>query len=280
MDAFIIANLDFVFFAYFIGFLTLLTSCFLLQRVQPENKFWLYLGFACFSFLLSLLMYVIRNFMDYYSSFLFVLEIFFMSLAFLMFIQYSRRQRWTAWIITLFILIVVLGAVYNGIKGVDMFIQAIVGPVSCIWLSYVILTTFPIERKTCSRAMAISILIFGVVQFVIATFPPESLLVTKIYFLAFIDIMFINLVVWRWFRKVVSDQIGINRKIYISLVVFLFVLVASWLVVDYAGKIEEQRSAQELLSRARTAAAAVNPERVIKITGSIKDLNDPDYIRL
>ncbi len=280
MDAFIVANLDFVFFAYFIGFLTLLTTCFLLQRVQPENKFWLYLGFASTSFLLSLLLYVIRTFQDYYSPYLFVLEIMFMSITFLIFIQYARRQRWTAWIISLFVLVVVLGALYNGIKGVDMFIEAIVGPISSIWLAYVILTTFPIERKTCSRAMAISIFIFGVVQFVVAIFPSESPIVTKIYFLAFINIMFMNLVVWRWFRKVVSDQIGVNRKIYISLVIFLFVLLASWLVVDYAGKIEGQRSGEELLSRARTAAAAVNPERVIKVTGSIQDLKDPDYIRL
>ena len=289
MLTFVTNNLDYLFFSYFIGFLTLLTTSFLLKRLQPNNKFWFFLGSASTAYMLSLVVVVFRYWYGYKVFYLTILEVLFVSATFLLFIEYSRQVALSRykinikqkWVVIFFLVLVGIGLLIDGIDGANVYVRMVLGLISCCWFSFSIISTNPIERQLCSRVTALVIVVFGVLQFVTSIYSLKETIAVKSYFIGFIAIMLMNLVLWRWFRKLASDQSSIGKKIYSSLVVFVLVLVAGWFFVDNYGKREAKNLEFSLLSRARTATAAVNPERVKKLVEKdIQNIKDADYVRL
>lgn len=83
-------------------------------------------------------------------------------------------------------------------------------------------------------------------------------------------------------RTEAEDEVRGKRPVcsFIQLIVILAIVALGWLLTYEVGKNVEDEAKRNLLYRAKTAAAAVNPERVKKLTGTPDDLASPDYRRL
>lgn len=66
----------------------------------------------------------------------------------------------------------------------------------------------------------------------------------------------------------------------IPLTALLFIIMCGFVFTAYIGSAAEEEAKKSLLSRALTAAAAINPERVARLTGTPADKNNPDFIRI
>ncbi|HOW16985.1 MAG TPA: hypothetical protein PK443_04650, partial [bacterium] len=170
MTSFIINNIDYIFFIFIISLLTLVTTSYLLKRVQPSNALWSYLGLACFFYMISVLFVILRGIRGYEIMYLNFFEILFAFLAFYSFLEYARletRRKFGInihryWFVAILALSIATGLLIGkGMVSVNIAIRILVGVCSCWWVAYIVLRVMPIERKQCSISLAISIFIFS-----------------------------------------------------------------------------------------------------------------------
>jgi len=72
-----------------------------------------------------------------------------------------------------------------------------------------------------------------------------------------------------------------ERKWERTLLLLMFcALIAGWLATDWIGHNREQMLRNNIKAWVETAAAGINEQRVMSLTGSQNDVRNPDYIRL
>ena len=62
--------------------------------------------------------------------------------------------------------------------------------------------------------------------------------------------------------------------------ILLAVLISGWLFTGFVGRNSDQRIRKDILNQTAFATAALNPEHVKRLTGTLADLKHPEYIRL
>jgi PAS domain S-box-containing protein len=77
----------------------------------------------------------------------------------------------------------------------------------------------------------------------------------------------------------VKEKIKKNYGMQLTCIL-LAVLISGWLFTEFVGRNSDQRIRKDILNQAAFATAALNPERVKRLTGASADLKHPDYIRL
>lgn len=73
-----------------------------------------------------------------------------------------------------------------------------------------------------------------------------------------------------------------KKQAYIFRAVFLFTgfITLSWFITEGVGRYYKESTSRELITKANTGAAAVNPRRVSTLSATSADLENPDYMRL
>ena len=96
----------------------------------------------------------------------------------------------------------------------------------------------------------------------------------------------ITALVWEYYQ--ISYQLtcpeieGQIKKFYQlkTMVMLIVILILGGIYTEFAGKEEEQQVRNEILKQTKIATAALNPGRVMSLTGTVADLGHPDYIRV
>ena len=73
-----------------------------------------------------------------------------------------------------------------------------------------------------------------------------------------------------------------RRKAHVVWVVFLYLIfiILGWVITEGVGQSYKHLTDKDFIAQVNTAAAAVNPRRILTLSASAADLDNPDYIRL
>jgi signal transduction histidine kinase/CheY-like chemotaxis protein len=80
---------------------------------------------------------------------------------------------------------------------------------------------------------------------------------------------------WLHFDRIIKKNYGFHLTI-----ILLIVLIAGWLFTDYVGRAADRKARMDVLNQTTIAAAALNTESFMRLTGTTSDMNNPDYTRL
>jgi PAS domain S-box-containing protein len=98
--------------------------------------------------------------------------------------------------------------------------------------------------------------------------------------------LLITAMIWRYHQH--SRQLNwlkFDRKIkknyaFHLTFILLIVLTTGWIFTNFVGSNADRNAGRDVLNQTTIAAAALNPEYFMRLTGTTSDLNNPDYTRL
>jgi len=113
-----------------------------------------------------------------------------------------------------------------------------------------------------------------------------SLTGIPIQFIRGILALLITAMIWRYHQH--SRQVNwlnFDRKImknygFHLTIILLIVLITGWIFTDFVGRDTDRKARRDVLNQTTIAAAALDPEYFMRLTGTVSDLKNPDYNRL
>lgn len=272
MVEFVTHNLSYVFFSYGLAFLVLLFTSYLLHKVQPNNKLWGSLCTVSVLYILSIIVNIVRV-LSGDSNVLLLLETFFVGLAFIFLIEYSRTKAnkkygskiKKRWYLLLLLASIVTGAFVSGMSGVELYVRLVMGTVACLWASYTIHINAAVGKKECSTAFALAFLLFAVLQGLTDIFAPSTSIGALLYLLGIAVVLFASFILWGCFTNWFSEETGVWNRKKISVTVFIAFILLGWLFTYSLGRGIEKEMGTSLLYRAKVAAAGLGSEDLEKI---------------
>ncbi len=297
MYIFFVYNMDFMFSVYAMCLFSISIICFFLIKFDEDKVMWELLGLFSLIFSIHALFEIVTlepGLLKRYA----VAKTILLVLAYLCPIEYARiktRQKLQhksllgRWIYVPLLLFVAYEGYRTGdFSTVNTLSRYILGIFGGVWSAVAIIG---VKRKRDEYKVFIAIAIlavaFSLTNIIVPTvniFPAN--IINQDSFSNFVGfpIQFIRVLLSITLLVVIFfgfnlTGLSIRAKKYIATLFFLLI-IAGFFITRNIGISETLDADVVLLSRARTAAAAVNPRRLLTLTGSIKDLNNPDYKRL
>jgi len=305
MTEFFKSQMDYVYFFYGLGFFILAAACFLLFKMPVKKLPWQWLGL--FGFIHGL-----REWLDMVAFSVFnppifqYLRLIVLIISLVCLFEFARsgmfvlsKKSANPWIYVPIFSIILFGLFYGGIVMAEIFSRYLLGVIGGMWVACILFFRAE-ERKTshqslwlilaslCFVAYALSQLVGPKASFLPASFiNADSFLrilgIPIVVLRGFLAILIAGIFWVHWFFVELGTIYKFRTKVIQVVMAFSFlvlILFGGWILTEERGAVYEQGMRKDLLSRTRTAAAAINPARVKTLTGSPEDIGSPDFERL
>ncbi len=304
MSDFFAEQMDYIFFVYGLGFFILSIASFFLYKSQKNEPIWKWLGL--FGFL-----HGINEWLDMFSvsigdSDIFKnIRLFFLAASFMCLFELGRSSQqarsgkfFGRWIYVPMVLILAFGWVIEGATGVNIFSRYFFGVLGGVWAGAAIATR-PKAVKSGKQVdklfiyLGLIIILYAFTQMIVPVgkFAPAYFINIQTFkdftgvpiqlFRAVLSIL-AAVVLWFYFRSTDILPVSGNNisKKYIVVVVFLSILFFGWVITEEIGIYAKNEYSNSLLINTRIASSAVNPRRILTLTGTEADKTTDDFIRL
>ena len=304
MTDFFVVNTDYITFFSGVSFIILATMALPLVRRKEEILPWIY-G-VVFSLVYGIALWLEVIAMGLNESVAFKIgRIILYIISFSALLEFCRAATAMLnpkipgrWIHAPFLALALSGGI-SGIEGLNASVRYFIGLPGVLWTVWVLwrYRVFTQKRRVILTAAMIPVALFALVLAVVpppAPFPPASVLnegsfmsMTGFPIQLVLGIIAItaSFVAWRYGRalqpklSLAAKRIRIIREITLILLLII-VIFAGWGITDYSGKNSEDKERKNIANYIKTGAAAMDPDRVSRLTGTGADLASPDYRRL
>ncbi len=304
---FLRSQIDYIFFLYGLSFFILAGACFLLAKGEKKGNPWFWLGlFGLVHALnewLDLIAFIIAD------SFIFqVIRLIVLIVSFALLIEFSRKslsglgvKPIGVWAHILVLSLVYLGWLQSGFHGASIAAHSFLGFGAGLSASIIFFLRSSRSKPEYKPWLLLAGLVFGCYALtkLVTSQPPyflsATLLNQDVFFRIFsfpiqllrcILAMLSAFALWMyWYSSRYAIDLNLSlvrRKAHISRVLFSGIgfIILGWIITQGVGEYYKEITNQEFIAKVDTAAAAVNPRRLVTLSASADDLNNPDYLRL
>ncbi len=300
-------QLDYVFFFYGLAFLLLAAICAVMHQTSVRRLPWGWLGL--FGLLHGINEWLDMAALSFPDNIVFtVVRLLFMATSFACLLEFGRaglsalgEKALGRWIYLPLLACAACGGGFDGASGLNAVTRYAFGLIGGLWTAWTLVCDSR-QEVTVRRPLLVAAL--GMACYALATgfvvpqtsFFPASV-VNQASFLAWTGIpiqfvrgclaILITAAIWQYQQRLckqdVFAEIGRESKSpygFQLAISILTILVIGKVFVEWAGYSAEQTDRSHIVMMARTAAAGVNPGRVLNLTPVASNVNHPDYIRL
>jgi len=301
------SQIDYIFFLYGLSFFILAGACFLLTKNERKNNPWFWLGLFGLVHAANEWLDLIAIIID--DSFIFqVIRLIVLTVSFALLIEFSRKSLSNlgarsigAWIHIPILSLVYLGWLRSGLHGANIAAHCFLGFGAALGASVIFFVLARKAKPGLKAWLALTGIAFGCYAFtkLVTSQPPNFLSGTpfnqEIFFRSFgfpIQLLRCALAVWcsfalwvYWYSSQAWIDINLSapkRMAHIARVViccFIFIILG-WVITEGVGEYYKQLASKDFIAKVNTGAAAINPRRVLTLSASASDLNNPDYLRI
>lgn len=302
------SQMDYIYFLYGLGFFSLATVCFLLVKTHDKKLRWFWLG-------LFGLVHAVNEWLDLFAlmygdgSFFKLVRLAFLAVSFLFLFEFGRasfnilhKKKVPSFVYIFLFILLFMGWHWGGTDGLGIVSRYCLGFCgSCFVALVFFISAYQGEKglKTWRIVAGITFFSYGLTQLVIAKghvfIPPfltQEVFLKNFHFpiqlartiLAFVS----SFMLWSyWYLTwgasqqltLVKRDLGLKKILYAALILFV-AIVLGWFVIEGIGHRSTLQDEDKFLSRAETAAAAINPRSIKHLTASSSDLDQLTYSRL
>jgi len=282
---FISSQLDYIYFFYGFAFIALGVRALTVKNKEKEID-WTFLGWFGiihgFNEWLDLLAFSLGDSFYFKLVRIVIMLISFVALGEFGRTNYSKIKKrvpgsWIWWIP--FVLAVILGKM--DIISIGLHVRYLIAfPAAFMAGSYI----FKINREKKNRHLKV----LSVLLFIYAVL--AGLITSNAWFLNtfLVPIQLLRGICATWMaisignylmtKEVASKTLPKSVQLLLTLIVTL--LISGWFMVYTEGKTKENELKQHLLGETKILGAAINPERVKTLTGTMQDIDTVDYLRI
>jgi len=304
MTAFLSGQIDYIFFVYGLSFFVLAAIAVFLSVTRKDEPLWKLLAlFGLAHGAVEWLDLVALNVTD--NAWFNLARSILLIISFLFFVEIGRRgaagkYSWARGphLYLSIILVLSIGWNLDGLEGINAIARYVLGFGGGLWASWAVagyVRKANDKKSVCPhcRALAFFLGLYSVTQAVVpgADFFPARILNQEgfIHFFG-LPIQLVRAilslgmagVMWIYFRSPeVLPVAGRNwRQKYFPILYLTLLIVCGWLLTEGIGRQYRNDITDHLLRKANVAAAAINPRRVLALTGTTADKQTANYKRL
>jgi len=289
-------QLDYIIFFYGTAFFVLASACHIARKRGDDTLPWRWL------FLFSVA-HGLNEWLDLAylnlggGALLTVLRVSALTVSFIFLMEFGiaitlPRAAALKWLPVVLGVIPLLG-ISSGGAGVLSISRFTLGLAGGLWASAAFMSAARNKNNISLKAVAAIMMLYALETGLVvdaAPFFPASILNFETFFKATgIPIQFIKAVTIYAASVAILSFVQERTKVgqrqapfhfVLPLAAFLFLVITGFTFTAYLGRNAEENAKKYLLTRTMSGAAAINPERVAKLTGTPADIGSPDYIRL
>lgn len=306
MAEFLKSQLDYIYFFYGLGFFLISAMSFLSLSALSKKPYWKYLGIFG-------LIHGINEWLDlyalHYSNSVVELNIIRLGVLFFSFLFLFEFARLTSfeyrkntpgrWIYLPIFAVIYFFYLLFGLEGFNVSCRYFLGFTGALWSGLIIFVASadqPKHIRNNLKAVAFCFILYSLSQLVVPYLNifPAALINTDNFFKTFsmpvqlvrgLLALFIAFFMWSaWYYAIYAkyklSPLAKKSEIRIPIFILVIVLLSGWALTDFFGNYARQELSNQLVTEASTAAAAINSERVLALTGTPQDTSNPHYVRL
>ena len=309
MEQFFRSQLDFIYFVYGLGFFVFSCLCFIISKSGERKLPWIWLGlFSFFHALYAWLILIETSFGNNPILAIFYISCLIISL--LCLVEFVRvgtcsynRCAYSRWIFLPILAVLYLSFLAGGNNGFNFLLHyslgffGILGTGLFLYLYSSNISTA--ARKHYLKVCGVIFIFLSLTQLIIKNHPvfPNTLFDQSKFFAAFgfpvqlircilvLFLVFCFWIYWYFFEESSGWKIPVKTKLRNKAIIFsgaalLSVTIIGWLITQGVERGATLLMNQELLEKAQTIAAALDPRKVENLSNSSLDLDNPDYLLL
>lgn len=282
MFTYLYDKLDFFLFIYAITILLIAKFSFINSKIDKDNKFWAFFSYFC-------VFYGLRILSDIYSLGgvnVNVVSSMLAAIAFLFLIEYARINtssiypykywKWTTYVLALFGL---MSLIFFGSDNFNFVVRYGYCLLGGTWVSIILFKNLK-DKRFSFLFLGITLLFFIRSEKSIYEIWNNNSTLGTIFFLLGLSISLTLLLLLNLTLNKNLLSSGIKRKDSIRYAIIFILLIMAFISTEKLGKEELYNLEIHFLQRAKTASAAINPERIKDLTFSDDDEKKPDFKRL
>ena len=303
--AFFLRQMDYILFVYGFAFIVLAAVCAVLQQRNTFRLPWIWFGlFGLTHGFNEWLEMSVIGLGD--SKPFAIVRVAIMAMSFVFLLEFGRNGWFKLkgegpgrWVFIPLMLLVCCGGLF-GIAGTNVASRYALGFTGAIWTAMTLCQASKLKNKDSFflRIMALAMAVYAVAAGIIgpaASFFPSTV-IHEAAFLQWTGIpiqifrailpAITSVGIWGYYRRSrreVETVLGreSSRFCGVGLILVLFlVLILGWFGAERTGEDVEREYRQGLLQQVRVCTAAIGPEHLRKLTGTLADINNPDYLWL
>ncbi len=306
MAEFLKSQLDYIYFFYGLGFFLISAISFLSLSALSQKSYWKYLG-------LFGLFHGINEWLDLYAlqynplpAALTIIRPCVLFLSFLFLFEFARlassgyrKGSPGRWIYLPIITVIYFSYLSFGLGGFDVSCRYFLGFTGALWSGLIIFTVSAEQPKQIGnnlKVVAFCFILYAFSQLVVPYLNifPASLINADNFFKTFsipvqlirgLLALVIAFFMWSaWYYAIYAKHklmlLAKKSEIRIPVFILIIVLLCGWSLTDFFGNYTRDELNNQLITEASTAAAAINTERVLTLTGTSVDISSPHYKRI